>query len=54
MVENWRILSTPSFSDHRYTYFSIRSKGKLRREVRRNHQKYKLGSLRADTIRLDT
>ncbi|XP_054082619.1 uncharacterized protein LOC128920130 [Zeugodacus cucurbitae] len=23
-VENWRVLSTPSFSDHRYIHFSIR------------------------------
>nr|AMS38355.1 hypothetical protein [Bactrocera tryoni] len=36
LVENWRVLSTPSFSDHRYIYFSIRSEAKIRNEVRRN------------------
>ena len=36
MIENWKVLSTPPFSDHRNIYFYIRFEAKIRHEVRRN------------------
>ncbi|XP_054087737.1 uncharacterized protein LOC128922138 [Zeugodacus cucurbitae] len=36
VMENWKVLGTPSFSDHRYIYFSIRSKAKIRSVGRRD------------------